>query len=181
MTNHVYYVCQLECLRCGHTWYSSRDDAAALTIEGPSNNIVGTAPMATAKFDDLERNLVSPRDKGGATDKGASDMIKKTADKGDDLMKKTTDKGGENDLIKKTTDKGGANDINKTGDKGDDMIRQTTERGGENDLIKKTSDKGGADDVIKKTTEAFIPVLDNQRSFNKIKAEENSPTTTKAQ
>ncbi|KAL8556818.1 hypothetical protein ACS0TY_004331 [Phlomoides rotata] len=94
---------QLECSRCGHNWYSSRDDAAALTIEGPSNKAVGTAPMATAKFDDLEKNLVSPRG----------------ADK-------------------------------------------------------------GANDPIKKTTDAHVPVLDNQKSFNKTKADENFPTTTKA-
>ncbi|KAK4389285.1 hypothetical protein Sango_2265500 [Sesamum angolense] len=94
---------QLECVACGNTWYASRDDAAALTIEGPnSGKIVGTAPLATAKFEDVEKNLVSPR-------------------------------GAER----------------------------------------------GANDVLKKTTEAFVPVLENQRSFNKTRAEE-TPATTKA-
>lgn len=94
---------QLECVACGNTWYASRDDAAALTIEGPSSGkTVGTAPLATAKFEDVEKNLVSPR-------------------------------GAER----------------------------------------------GANDVLKKTTEAFVPVLENQRSFNKTRAEE-TPATTKA-
>ncbi|KAL0329803.1 UNVERIFIED_CONTAM: hypothetical protein Sradi_4967000 [Sesamum radiatum] len=94
---------QLECVACGNTWYASRDDAAALTIEGPnSGKIVGTAPLATAKFEDVEKNLVSPR-------------------------------GAER----------------------------------------------GANDVLKKTTEAFVPVLENQRSFNKTRVEE-TPATTKA-
>ncbi|KAL0324291.1 UNVERIFIED_CONTAM: hypothetical protein Scaly_2396200 [Sesamum calycinum] len=94
---------QLECVACGNTWYASRDDAAALTIEGPnSGKIVGTAPLATAKFEDVEKNLVSPR-------------------------------GAER----------------------------------------------GANDVLKKTTGAFVPVLENQRSFNKTRVEE-TPATTKA-
>ncbi|KAL0393545.1 UNVERIFIED_CONTAM: hypothetical protein Slati_4320700, partial [Sesamum latifolium] len=94
---------QLECVACGNTWYASRDDAAALTIEGPSSGkTVGTVPLATAKFEDVEKNLVSPR-------------------------------GAER----------------------------------------------GANDVLKKTTEAFVPVLENQRSFNKTRAEE-TPGTTKA-
>ncbi|XP_057800103.1 uncharacterized protein LOC131015702 isoform X2 [Salvia miltiorrhiza] len=95
---------QLECVSCGNTWYASRDDAATLTIEGPSSGktVVGTAPLATAKFEDVEKTLVSPR--------GAEE---------------------------------------------------------------------GANDALKKTTEAFIPVLENQRSFNKTRAEE-SPATSKA-
>ncbi|PIN15106.1 BAH domain protein [Handroanthus impetiginosus] len=94
---------QLECVACGNTWYASRDDAATLTIEGPSSGpTVGTAPLATAKFEDVEKNLVSPR-------------------------------GAER----------------------------------------------GTNDVLKKTTEAFLPALDHQKSFNKSRPEEN-PATSKA-
>ncbi|KAK6137481.1 hypothetical protein DH2020_028734 [Rehmannia glutinosa] len=47
---------QLQCVPCGFTWYASRDDAATLTIEGPSAaKMVGTAPLATAKFEDVEK------------------------------------------------------------------------------------------------------------------------------
>ncbi|KAL0408207.1 UNVERIFIED_CONTAM: hypothetical protein Sradi_1755100 [Sesamum radiatum] len=89
---------QLECVACGNTWYASRDDAAALTIEGPSSaKTVGTAPLATAKFEDVQKSLMSS---GG---------------------------GGES----------------------------------------------GSTDVLKKTTEAYVPVLDDQKSFNKTVTEEN--------
>ncbi|KAK6137468.1 hypothetical protein DH2020_028825 [Rehmannia glutinosa] len=94
---------QLQCVPCGFTWYASRDDAATLTIEGPSAaKMVGTAPLATAKFEDVEKKLVSPR-------------------------------GAER----------------------------------------------GANDVPKKTTEAYLPVLDSQKSFNKSRAEENPATANK--
>ncbi|KAG6389284.1 hypothetical protein SASPL_150750 [Salvia splendens] len=95
---------QLECISCGNSWYASRDDAATLTIEGPSSgkSDVGTAPLATAKFEDIEKTLVSPR--------GAEE---------------------------------------------------------------------GASDAPKKTTEAVVPVLEKQRSFNKIQVEER-PVTNKA-
>ncbi|KAL2902588.1 Chromatin remodeling protein EBS [Bienertia sinuspersici] len=55
---------QLECVLCGHTWYASRDEAAMLTIDGPSSVAsVGTAPWATAKFESVEKKkLLSPRD-----------------------------------------------------------------------------------------------------------------------
>ncbi|KAK6158251.1 hypothetical protein DH2020_005565 [Rehmannia glutinosa] len=94
---------QLQCVPCGFTWYASRDDAATLTIEGPSAaKMVGTAPLATAKFEDVEKKLVSPR-------------------------------GAER----------------------------------------------GANDVLKKTTEAYLPVLDSQKSFNKTRTEENPVTANK--
>ncbi|KAL1532715.1 hypothetical protein AAHA92_32689 [Salvia divinorum] len=94
---------QLECVSCGNSWYASRDDAATLTIEGPSSGktVVGTAPLATAKFEDIEKTLVSPR--------GAGE---------------------------------------------------------------------GASDVLKKTTEAFIPVLEKKQSFNKTQVEERPATNT---
>lgn len=88
---------QLECGACGNKWYASRDEAATLTI-GPSiAKSVGTEPLATAKFEDIEKQLVSPR----------------------------------------------------------------------------SNDRGGSD-VLKKSTEAYMPVLDKQKSFNKIKSEEGA-------
>nr|CAD1833760.1 unnamed protein product [Ananas comosus var. bracteatus] len=51
----------LECIACGHTWYTPRDAISSLTIDTP--NIVGnagTAPWATAEFEDVEKKLVSP-------------------------------------------------------------------------------------------------------------------------
>ncbi|KAL3818056.1 hypothetical protein ACJIZ3_003961 [Penstemon smallii] len=85
---------QLECIACGNNWYASRDDVSSLTIEGPSSaKAVGTAPLATAKFEDVEKNLTSPR----------------------------------------------------------------------------------GNSVLEKTTEANVPVLDNQRSFNKTHAAEENP------
>lgn len=93
---------QLECIACGNAWYASRDEAASLTIDGPNfARSVGTEPLATAKFEDVEKKLTSPR----------------------------------------------------------------------------RSDKGGASDILKKSTEAYMPVLDSQRSFNKIKAEDNATTS----
>ncbi|KAG9145118.1 hypothetical protein Leryth_008919 [Lithospermum erythrorhizon] len=92
---------QLECTNCGNTWYASRDQAATLTIGGPSApNSVGTAPLATAKFEDVEKALTSPH----KTEKPVAD-------------------------------------------------------------------------VLKKTTEASVPVLDNQRSFNKAKTDTNAGAT----
>ncbi|MCD9643466.1 hypothetical protein HAX54_030975 [Datura stramonium] len=91
----------LECIACGNTWYASRDEAASLTIDGPNfAKSVGTEPLATAKFEDVEKNLTSPC----RADKGASD-------------------------------------------------------------------------VLKKTTEAYMPVLDSQRSFNKTKPEDKTTTS----
>lgn len=95
-----FFKSQLECIACGNTWYASRDEAASLTIDGPNSaKSVGTEPLATAKFEDVEKNLTSPR----------------KADK-------------------------------------------------------------GANDILKKTTEAYMPVLDSQRSFNKTKPEDNTTT-----
>ncbi|KAG5563243.1 hypothetical protein RHGRI_005856 [Rhododendron griersonianum] len=88
---------QLECTACGHTWYASRDEASMLTIDGPSTvRSVGTAPWATAKFEDVEKKLVSPKD----------------------------------------------------------------------------SDNAAGSDVFRKMTEAYMPVLDTQKSFNKPRTED---------
>ncbi|KAI3822220.1 hypothetical protein L1987_09806 [Smallanthus sonchifolius] len=66
---------QLECTACGNMWYASRDEASTLTIDGPSSaKTVGTAPWATAKFEDVEKKLVSPRDRT------PNDSIKKPSD-----------------------------------------------------------------------------------------------------
>ncbi|KAI3990542.1 hypothetical protein MKX01_022842 [Papaver californicum] len=54
---------QLECLACGNSWYASWDEASELTIEAPNVvTNVGTAPLATAKFEDVEKKRVSPRE-----------------------------------------------------------------------------------------------------------------------
>nr|CAD1834831.1 unnamed protein product [Ananas comosus var. bracteatus] len=66
---------QLECIACGHTWYAPRDAISSLTIDTP--NIVGnvgTAPWATAKFEDVEKKLVSPRE----AEKPAVDIFHKS-------------------------------------------------------------------------------------------------------
>ena len=73
---------QLECIACGNTWYASRDEASTLTIDEPSSvRSVGAAPLATAKFEDVEK-LASPR---GETEKAAAattttDVLKKTTE-----------------------------------------------------------------------------------------------------
>lgn len=68
---------QLECIACGHSWYASRDEASKLTIDASSTpGSVGTAPLATAKFEDVEKKLVSPRE----SDKSANDVSKKTSE-----------------------------------------------------------------------------------------------------
>ncbi|XP_076898646.1 ASI1-immunoprecipitated protein 3-like [Bidens hawaiensis] len=72
---------QLECNACGHAWYASRDEASTLTIDGPSSaKTVGTAPWATAKFEDVEKKLVSPRDR--------NDSFKKTTDTSATVLEK---------------------------------------------------------------------------------------------
>ncbi|KAF5730001.1 hypothetical protein HS088_TW20G00371 [Tripterygium wilfordii] len=64
---------QLECIACGNSWYASRDEASALTIDGPSSaKSVGTAPWATSKF----ATISSPRE----SDKAPNDPSKKTGD-----------------------------------------------------------------------------------------------------
>lgn len=57
---------QLECLKCGHSWYSSRDSISSLAILTVSPKLpVGAAPWATSKFEEVERELMSPREAGG--------------------------------------------------------------------------------------------------------------------
>ncbi|KAL5551640.1 hypothetical protein UlMin_002251 [Ulmus minor] len=68
---------QLECIACGHAWYASRDDVASLSFSDPSSiKNVGTAPLATTKFENVEKNLVSPRE----SDKAINDTVKKTSE-----------------------------------------------------------------------------------------------------
>ncbi|XP_027180413.1 uncharacterized protein LOC113779147 isoform X2 [Coffea eugenioides] len=68
---------QLECNACGNNWYASSDEVSTLTIDEPSSaRTVGTVPLATAKFEDVEKKLVSPR----RHDKSADDGFKKTSE-----------------------------------------------------------------------------------------------------
>lgn len=67
---------QLECIGCGHNWYASRDEASRLTIDGPSSaKTVGTVPLATTKFESLEKKLLSPHD-----NKSGIDILKKSSE-----------------------------------------------------------------------------------------------------
>lgn len=64
---------QLECFACGHVWYASRDEVSTLTVDGPSRAAsVGAAPLATSKFENVEK-LLSPRD-------SANDVLKKSSE-----------------------------------------------------------------------------------------------------
>ncbi|XP_024541990.1 uncharacterized protein LOC9663265 isoform X1 [Selaginella moellendorffii] len=49
---------QLECLKCGHSWYSARDSISSLTIGtvNPSPT-VGIAPWATSKFEEVQKKI----------------------------------------------------------------------------------------------------------------------------
>ncbi|KAF8725495.1 hypothetical protein HU200_020022 [Digitaria exilis] len=69
---------QLECTSCGHTWFSSIDAITTLTVDAPSTAAnVGTAPWATAKFDVVEKQPTSPRDRPDK--RAANDLQKSTA------------------------------------------------------------------------------------------------------
>ncbi|KAI5655487.1 hypothetical protein M9H77_32674 [Catharanthus roseus] len=68
---------QLECTACGNSWYAPRDEVSTLTIDEPSSaKNVGTVPLATAKFEDVEKKLVSPR----GSENSADDVLKKTTE-----------------------------------------------------------------------------------------------------
>ncbi|XP_022996068.1 uncharacterized protein LOC111491384 [Cucurbita maxima] len=69
---------KLECIACGHSWYASRDELSLLTIDAATNSTksVGTAPWATAKFEDVEKSLLSPHEPEKATE----DLFKKTSE-----------------------------------------------------------------------------------------------------
>ncbi|KAL1214815.1 ASI1-immunoprecipitated protein 3 [Cardamine amara subsp. amara] len=49
---------QLECLKCGYSWYASRDEASTLTIE-PAKT---TKPAKVIENEDTEKNVTSPRE-----------------------------------------------------------------------------------------------------------------------
>lgn len=55
---------QLECLKCGNSWYASRDSLSSVTTEDQVNvsPAVGLAPWATSKFEEVEKELLSPRE-----------------------------------------------------------------------------------------------------------------------
>lgn len=50
---------QLECLKCGNTWYSSRDAISSLVIKTKEAPSVGIAPWATSKFEEVEKDLTT--------------------------------------------------------------------------------------------------------------------------
>lgn len=61
---------QLECGACGHSWYATRDKITSLTMDVPNViGNVGAAPWATTKFEEVEKQLASPRE---APDKTSS-------------------------------------------------------------------------------------------------------------
>jgi hypothetical protein len=73
---HRIFLFQLECTSCGCTCFSSRDAITTLTEDAPTTaGNVGTAPLATAKFEVVEKQLTSPRDQSG---KPASDALRKS-------------------------------------------------------------------------------------------------------
>jgi hypothetical protein len=55
---------QLECLKCGSSWYGSQDSLSSITTDDQSNLApsVGLAPLATSKFEVVEKELQSPRE-----------------------------------------------------------------------------------------------------------------------
>ncbi|CAM6042307.1 unnamed protein product [Sphagnum compactum] len=55
---------QLECLKCGNSWYSSREAISSLVLN-TATPIVGVAPWATSKFEEVEKELASPREAQG--------------------------------------------------------------------------------------------------------------------
>ncbi|KAK2439055.1 bromo-adjacent proteiny (BAH) domain-containing protein [Trifolium repens] len=62
----------LECTSCGHSWSASRDAVSVLTLDASdSKRNVGSAPWATAKFEDAGKKLASPRE----SDKSANDIF----------------------------------------------------------------------------------------------------------
>lgn len=75
MPRNLLKIMQLECLQCGNTWYTTRDAISTLTQETPNLAVsVGTAPWATAKFEDVEKKLVSPRE----SEKPSPDIFQKS-------------------------------------------------------------------------------------------------------
>jgi hypothetical protein len=69
---------QLECVACGNSWYASRDEVSALTIDASdSKRSIGTAPLATAKFEDVQKKLASPHE---SENSAGDDISKKTGE-----------------------------------------------------------------------------------------------------
>ncbi|XP_077223285.1 bromo-adjacent homology (BAH) domain-containing protein isoform X2 [Tasmannia lanceolata] len=64
----------LKCTACGNSWYASRDSISPLTATPNAVGNVGTAPWATAKFEDVEKKLVSPRE----SEKPSPDIFNKS-------------------------------------------------------------------------------------------------------
>ncbi|KAM7278735.1 hypothetical protein ACFE04_005869 [Oxalis oulophora] len=68
---------QLECTGCGNSWYASRDEVSTVTTTDVPNSTrsVGSASLATAKFETVEK-LLSPRE----SDKSANAIVKKSTE-----------------------------------------------------------------------------------------------------
>ena len=59
---------RFECLKCGNSWYASRDSISSLTIESVNPaNPVGTAPGTTEKIEEVKKAIVSPRESDKTT------------------------------------------------------------------------------------------------------------------
>lgn len=85
---------QLECAGCGHSWYASRDAVSMLTIDGPGPvTSVGAAPWATAKFENVEKQLTSPRGESGKSS-AASDALKKGSEPYMPVLERQKSMGG---------------------------------------------------------------------------------------
>lgn len=90
----VYFFFQLECAGCGHSWYASRDAVSMLTIDGPGSAAsVGAAPWATAKFENVEKQLTSPRGEAGKSS-AASDALKKGSEPYMPVLEREKSMGG---------------------------------------------------------------------------------------
>lgn len=93
-TLRAFLFSQLECAGCGHSWYASRDAVSMLTIDGPgSATSVGAAPWATAKFENVEKQLTSPRGEVGKPS-AANDALKKVSEPYMPVLEREKSMGG---------------------------------------------------------------------------------------
>ncbi|PHT57724.1 hypothetical protein CQW23_00087 [Capsicum baccatum] len=85
----------LECIACGNSWYASRDEAASLTIGPNLAKNVGAEPLATAKFEDVEKNLTRSYLRGRALKEHDEKIAGKMTTEGQ-IMSATTSMGATN-------------------------------------------------------------------------------------
>ena len=71
---------QLECLKCGNTWYSSRDAISSLVIKTKEAPSVGIAPWATSKFEEVEKDLTTPAAAQSVQPMDSTNVITATSD-----------------------------------------------------------------------------------------------------